>query len=136
MHNGAHFPLCVFTNNARARSKQRAMERAAERCSRQAVQAKGAGKGQAQGARRMQGWYNPTEYYNALWGWGTPAVADNAQAQGWGTPAVADYAHAQGWGTPAVADYAHAQWQSDRVSSSSSWDDGYWAPQGVWIRSP
>ena len=28
IHNGAHFPLCVFTNNARARSAERAAERA------------------------------------------------------------------------------------------------------------
>ena len=28
IHNGAHFPLCVFTNNARARSAEKAAERA------------------------------------------------------------------------------------------------------------
>jgi len=28
IHNGAHFPLCVFTNNARARSKAKALHRA------------------------------------------------------------------------------------------------------------
>ena len=28
IHNGAHFPLCVFTNNARARSAEKARERA------------------------------------------------------------------------------------------------------------
>ena len=27
IHNGAHFPLCVFTNNARARSAQKSKER-------------------------------------------------------------------------------------------------------------
>jgi hypothetical protein len=27
VHNGAHFPLCVFTNNARARSQAKALER-------------------------------------------------------------------------------------------------------------
>ena len=27
IHNGAHFPVCVFTNNARARSKEMALER-------------------------------------------------------------------------------------------------------------
>jgi hypothetical protein len=30
MHNGAHFPLCVFTNNARARSQQAETRRAAK----------------------------------------------------------------------------------------------------------
>ena len=28
IHNGAHFPLCVFTNNARARSAEKAAKRA------------------------------------------------------------------------------------------------------------
>ena len=27
VHNGSHFPLCVFTSNARARSKEKAIER-------------------------------------------------------------------------------------------------------------
>ena len=31
LHNGAHFPLCVFTHNASARSKERAMERASKK---------------------------------------------------------------------------------------------------------
>ena len=30
IHNGAHFPLCIFTNNARARSAEKARERAAK----------------------------------------------------------------------------------------------------------
>ena len=29
VHNGAHFPICVFTNNSRARSKEKQEERAA-----------------------------------------------------------------------------------------------------------
>ncbi len=31
IHNGAHFPLCVFTNNARARSKEKALLRSQKR---------------------------------------------------------------------------------------------------------
>jgi hypothetical protein len=31
IHNGAHFPLCVFTDNGRARSKEKTMERAQKR---------------------------------------------------------------------------------------------------------
>ena len=31
IHNGAHFPLCAFTNNARSRSSDAALHRAAER---------------------------------------------------------------------------------------------------------
>ena len=34
MHNGAHFPLCMFTQNARARSTEKAMERAEKQRSR------------------------------------------------------------------------------------------------------
>ena len=31
IHNGAHFPLCAFTKNSSARSKQRGIERAGDR---------------------------------------------------------------------------------------------------------
>ena len=44
IHNGAHFPLCVFTNNARARSMEKAMARSSRR-----GKGKGKGKGQGQG---------------------------------------------------------------------------------------
>ena len=43
MHNGAHFPLCVHTNNARARSKVAAERRQKERNQKR----KGKGKGRS-----------------------------------------------------------------------------------------
>ena len=46
VHNGAHFPLCIWTKNASARSKDRAIERAQDR---RAVKGRGKGSGKGQG---------------------------------------------------------------------------------------
>ena len=47
MHNGAQFPLCVFTNNSSARSEQKAKERGQEKKRR--AQGKRQGKGELKG---------------------------------------------------------------------------------------
>jgi hypothetical protein len=44
VHNGAHFPLCVFTHNASARSETRVRERAENSRLRKGKGAKGSGK--------------------------------------------------------------------------------------------
>lgn len=50
VHNGAHFPLCAFTNNSSARSKERAQERAQMRRPQgQRHREENAAKGKAQG---------------------------------------------------------------------------------------
>ena len=46
VHNGAHFPLCIWTKNASARSKDRAIEGAQDR---RAVKGRGKGSGKGQG---------------------------------------------------------------------------------------
>jgi hypothetical protein len=45
MHNGAHFPLCVFTCNARARSQEAEQERARKRNSKKGSCSTNKGKG-------------------------------------------------------------------------------------------
>ena len=49
LHNGAHFPLCVFTMNARARSAEKAKERAKQ------INSKGKAKGQGKGSGQEKG---------------------------------------------------------------------------------
>ncbi len=62
IHNGAHFPLCVFTHNASARSAERAKERA-QKAKGRIKGGKGKTKGTA-GKSKSKG--------------GTPAVAEDA----------------------------------------------------------
>ena len=67
IHNGAHFPLCVFTHNASARSAERAKERAQKARAHKHAKGKGNGKGKAKGdggKSKSKG--------------GTPAVAEDA----------------------------------------------------------
>ena len=49
IHNGSHFPLCVFTHNASARSAERAKERANNSRVHKHAKGKGNGKGKAKG---------------------------------------------------------------------------------------
>ena len=62
IHNGAHFPLCAFTNNSRARSADKARERA-QKAKGRINGGKGKTKGTA-GKSKSKG--------------GTPAVAEDA----------------------------------------------------------
>ncbi len=49
IHNGAHFPLCVWTHNASARSAERAKARAKKTRAHKHAKGKGNGKGKAKG---------------------------------------------------------------------------------------
>ena len=58
LHNGAHYPLCVFTNNARARSKEGEERRASARSSAKAsrdMKSKGKGKGKSESPQSWKG---------------------------------------------------------------------------------
>ncbi len=66
IHNGAHFPLCVFTNNARARSEEKCRERNEKRWRK-----KWQHSSVAQEVTRSGGW---TTTFNDWW---TPPVADD-----------------------------------------------------------
>ena len=94
MHNGAHFPLCVFTKNASARSNDKAIERAIKKEANVRAgkgrsgqsSAKGASKGAEKGsvpaaaADNEWGSYasNPREGAHWQAGWSGDAWSDSA----------------------------------------------------------
>jgi len=76
IHNGAHFPLCVFTENARARSEEAIQRRAIKKQMRMrqwkekgaAVAGDSAGKGKGNGSKGNCG-SGKTEAQRKLWNW-------------------------------------------------------------------
>ena len=60
MHNGAHFPLCVFTHNASGRSKEKAMERASKQKETYGKGGKSKGKGREQSSAVAAGSSTPS----------------------------------------------------------------------------
>ena len=81
MHNGAHFPLCVFTKNASARSAEKVRERAYKR-----TQKKGAGKGSGKQNHGGMPFSNRPWYVNASAAAPTGNGTQNTAVAGYGTP--------------------------------------------------
>ena len=107
LHNGAHFPLCVWTHNASARSAERAQERAKKTRAHKRAKGKGNGKGKANGdggKSKSKG--------------GTPAVAEDVSTTN------GQSANRQ-WGNRS------SHWWHAASSSSAWWPQGSTGPGGT-----
>ena len=127
IHNGAHFPLCIFTNNARARSRQKEIERGTRKGK---GKGKGEGKGQEPQSRKGKGKGNDTTAVAER----PPVHAPRSQSDVWNerwaeqrwttTGMVGDYYYnwwSQGPWTPT----SRRQHQDDDTSTSNWWSRDY-----------
>ena len=104
-HNGAHFPLCVFTNNARARSAEKALERAVKY------------KGKAKGGKGKTQWKGEKGKGDI----GKSAVAEDASST-WGHSGNAwSWSSKPGWSSSWNSQWS---WSYRPEWSGWSWHDG------------
>ena len=114
IHNGAHFPLCIFTNNSRARSREKEIERGKRKGKGKGKdKGKGEGKGQEPQSRKGKGKGNDTT-----------AVAERPPAHvPLPLPLLLDHdAPEQRWTTTGmVGDYYYNWWSRDDDTSTANW---------------
>ena len=114
IHNGAHFPLCIFTNNSRARSREKEIERGKRKGKGKGKdKGKGEGKGQEPQSRKGKGKGNDTT-----------AVAERPPARvPLPLPLLLDHdAPEQRWTTTGmVGDYYYNWWSRDDDTSTANW---------------